>query len=240
MEAHSCHARCRTGCRSHSRDLWPEACEVSREVQDALARSSEVAEETFAGVRTVRAFSGNRERFLATKPLWSEGSSSRVAVPEWPPCSRASPVSQLCCHRGCPLVRRHSSAGGHAGFGQLTSFLLYTFNVASASAYSGVLVGFCQGLWIEQAVFELIDSTPVSDDEGLTLATVEGRIRLEQVDFAYPTRPDTPVLTGLDLELEPELVALVGPSGGGKSTVAALISRLYDPETGRFSRWKCL
>ena len=54
--------------------------------------------------------------------------------------------------------------------------------------------------------------------------------------FAYPARQDVPVLRGIDLELEPgEVVALVGPSGGGKSTIAALLVRFYDPELGAAS-----
>src|SRR5262249_16762821 len=62
---------------------------------------------------------------------------------------------------------------------------------------------------------------------------IEGHVRWEHVDFAYPSRADVPVLKGLDLELKPgEVVALVGPSGAGKSTVASLLYRLYDPVKG--------
>jgi ATP-binding cassette subfamily B protein len=64
--------------------------------------------------------------------------------------------------------------------------------------------------------------------------TCEGRIAFERVRFTYPTRADAEVLAGVDLEAEKgEVVALVGASGAGKSTVAALIGRLYDPSAGR-------
>jgi len=59
-------------------------------------------------------------------------------------------------------------------------------------------------------------------------------IRFEEVRFAYPARPEAPVLRGLRLEVAPgRTLALVGPSGGGKSTVVALIQRFYDPQRGR-------
>jgi ATP-binding cassette subfamily B protein len=62
---------------------------------------------------------------------------------------------------------------------------------------------------------------------------MRGDVVLDGVAFAYPTRPDAPVLTGLDLHIEPgEVVALVGPSGAGKSTIAALLARMYDPQHG--------
>jgi ATP-binding cassette subfamily B protein len=60
------------------------------------------------------------------------------------------------------------------------------------------------------------------------------RLTFEDVCFSYPTRPEVEVLSGIDLDIAPgEVVALVGASGGGKSTVAALVGRLYDPTTGR-------
>ncbi|HCP48210.1 MAG TPA: ABC transporter permease, partial [Deltaproteobacteria bacterium] len=59
-------------------------------------------------------------------------------------------------------------------------------------------------------------------------------IQFEAVAFGYPSRPEVPVLSKLDLTLSPgEVVALVGSSGAGKSTVAALVSRFYDPQEGR-------
>ena len=212
--------------------------EVSREVQDALARSSEVAEETFAGVRTVRAFSREQREVSRYKAAVERGFQlarrrARMAAVFTGLASFAgyAAIAAVLWYGGILLLE------GTLNFGQLTSFLLYTFNVAfSIGVLGGLWSDFAKASGSSERVFELIDSTPLSDEEGLTLATVEGRVRLEQVDFAYPTRPDTPVLTGLDLELEPgAVVALVGPSGGGKSTVAALISRLYDPENGKIS-----
>jgi len=70
--------------------------------------------------------------------------------------------------------------------------------------------------------------------EGRSDPTCQGRISFEQVRFAYPTRPESEVLSGIDLEVASgEVVALVGASGAGKSTIAALVCRFYDPVKGR-------
>lgn len=62
---------------------------------------------------------------------------------------------------------------------------------------------------------------------------VKGQISFKNVNFTYPTRPNNPVLLGLDLEIEAgKTTALVGPSGGGKSTTVSLIERFYDPISG--------
>jgi len=65
---------------------------------------------------------------------------------------------------------------------------------------------------------------------------VSGAISLQNVEFSYPTRPDDPVLQGLSLDIKPgEVVALVGPSGGGKSTVVSMLERFYDPNSGKIT-----
>jgi ATP-binding cassette subfamily B protein len=65
---------------------------------------------------------------------------------------------------------------------------------------------------------------------------VRGAITLEGVRFAYPARPETPALDGFSLSISPgETVALVGPSGAGKTSVIQLIQRFYDPQAGRIT-----
>jgi ATP-binding cassette subfamily B protein len=63
---------------------------------------------------------------------------------------------------------------------------------------------------------------------------VRGAIAFEQVGFAYPSRPEQPALTQIDVQIQPgETLALVGPSGAGKSTLFELLLRFYDPQQGR-------
>lgn len=209
--------------------------QVSKDVQDALAVSSEVAEETLSGVRTVRAFA--REE--------AEVSRYRDAVDE------SFRLARYRAKLGAIFTGGISFAGygaiaavlwyggvmlseGELSFGELTSFLLYTFTVAfSIGTLSGLWADFARAAGASERVFELIDRQPEVSAEGKRLETVRGELELDAVHFAYPTRPETPVLQGLSLSLQPgRVVALVGPSGGGKSTVAALLCRLYDPQQG--------
>ncbi|KAG0199551.1 Multidrug resistance protein 1 [Mortierella sp. GBA30] len=85
-------------------------------------------------------------------------------------------------------------------------------------------------------VFELLDKTTAIDAEkdGVMLDRLQGQAALENVDFAYPTRPDIKLFKGVSLEVRPsQTVALVGPSGCGKSTIIALLERWYDALGGR-------
>lgn len=75
-----------------------------------------------------------------------------------------------------------------------------------------------------------------SSHHGLKPQTTQGEVVFKNVRFAYPTRPDNVIFNGLDLKIESgKTVALVGPSGGGKSTTVGLIERFYDPISGSVS-----
>jgi ATP-binding cassette subfamily C protein CydD/ATP-binding cassette subfamily C protein CydCD len=90
------------------------------------------------------------------------------------------------------------------------------------------------GLAVTDRLLELIEAPPLVAGGAVPAPAARGAaIRLEDVSFAYPSR-DAPVLDGVDLELRNgETVALVGESGGGKSTIAALLLRLCEPARGR-------
>ena len=85
-------------------------------------------------------------------------------------------------------------------------------------------------------IFEILDTEPKIKDapEAVALTDVKGHLKFENVRFAYGENPDT--LHGISLEIKPgQIVALAGESGSGKSTIAALVPRLYDPSSGTVS-----
>ncbi len=123
--------------------------------------------------------------------------------------------------------------------GAMTTFLIYTLMVATSLATLANLWGNLQrAMGASERVFELLDETPLISDPPAPLPfpprlPMRGEIAFKNVDFHYPARPDVAVLTGIDLTIRPgETVALVGRSGAGKSTIAALVQRFWEPTSG--------
>lgn len=126
--------------------------------------------------------------------------------------------------------------------GDLTSFLLYTtFSAYSLSRLSQTYFDILRALGVAERVQHLVHRKPLFTSSGhvptaSVIDNVRGHIEFKNVDFTYPSRPNKAVLNNLDLDLHPgEVLALVGPSGGGKTTIANLILRFYDPDSGTVS-----
>jgi ATP-binding cassette subfamily B protein len=210
---------------------------LSKQVQDSLASANQVAEEGLSGLRTVRSFAAERhevERYrsslddafsLARRRIRQSATFMGTAF-----FSAAVAASVVLWYGGRLVVDERLSVGG------LTSFLIYSLMVGSAlGALTDLWADFMRASGAAERVFELIDRRPaIPPSGGERLPSHQGRVEFQQVRFAYPARPDVPVLQGVDLTLAPgEVVALVGPSGAGKSTIAGLLARFYDPLNGR-------
>ncbi|HKE15520.1 MAG TPA: ABC transporter transmembrane domain-containing protein [Kofleriaceae bacterium] len=209
---------------------------LARKVQDALAEGQAVAEESIAGVRTVRAFAAEEaehERYGGAIARALELARRRVAASSIFMSSTSFAgyaAAALVFWYGGSLVARHELT-----VGDLTSFLVYTLLVGfSLGALADLWAEFLRALGAAERVFELLDRRPLMPRRGgRALESVTGAVEIDQVVFRYPSRPEAPVLTSLSVRIDPgEVVALVGPSGAGKSTIAALLLRFYDPDAG--------
>ena len=208
---------------------------LARRAQDALAEANDVAEESLANMQTVRTFGTEgfesqryadhtahafdlaKERARASASFMGGASFVGYAAVVWVLWSGGNRVIQETL-----------------SIGALTSFVLYTLVVAfSLGALAGLYTDFMKAIGATQRIFDLLDRVPKQDEAGSPVTPRDVPISFQEVTFAYPTRPEVDVLADFSLELEPNKVtALVGASGAGKSTVAALLARLYDPTDG--------
>ncbi len=212
---------------------------LSRLTQDALAAATTVAEESLGNVRTVRSFArenaevGRYSREVDT--AFEMGRRTAVAYGVFQGFGGfvvTGAVAGILWYGGTITIR------GEMMIDDLTAYLLYIFMLTIALGGLSSLYGdFNKAVGASERVFELLDRVPgVVNRAGLVLTAPLGAMSLHDLTFAYPARPDVAVLQGLSLTLEPgKVLALVGQSGGGKSTVAALLLRLYDPVSGRVS-----
>ncbi len=214
---------------------------LSRESQDRVADMGADASETLNAIQTVQAFGHediDRSRFAAAVELAFTTAIRRVRV-------RAmltgfvillvfGAVDTVLWIGGKDVISGEMSAGG------LTAFIFYAVVVAGA-------VGALAEVWGElqraagaaERLMELLAVRPAivapAEPEPLP-EPARGALAFENVTFHYPSRPDISALEDFSLEVEAgETVALVGPSGAGKTTVFQLLLRFYDPQQGRIT-----
>lgn len=120
--------------------------------------------------------------------------------------------------------------------GKLITFQLYWNQIQSAyQSIMSVLMSLTRAAGAAQRVLSLVDALPDIDrNSGTQISKLDGEIKLENLYFCYQMRPQHPVLQGVDLTVgKGDVCALVGRSGGGKSTIVHLLMRFYDPTAGR-------
>ena len=212
---------------------------LSKAAQERVADLAATAEETLNGLRTVQAFTHEREdraRFAAEIEQSVGAALRRVA-------SRAVLIL-IVILLGFGAITFSLWVGGQdviAGRmtgGQLSAFVFYAVLLASSGATISELWGEIQrAAAAADRLIEVIETRPGIAPPANPLplpSPPQGRFAFEAVTFRYPTRPDTPALDRFSLDVRPgETVALVGPSGAGKTSVLQLLLRFYDPAEGR-------
>jgi ATP-binding cassette subfamily B protein len=212
---------------------------LSRGAQDRIADVGGIAEERLNAVRTVQSFAQEPAEAALFRSA-TEGAFRAAVANSKARATLAALVIGLVFGAIVLVlwIGGHDVVAGRLTPGELSSFVFYATVVASAvGGLSDVAGDLQRAAGATERLFELLDHRPDIEAPAAPRpmpAHSQGAVRFEQVRFAYPSRPDHDVLHGLDLEVRPgERVALVGPSGAGKTSVFQLLLRFYDPSAGR-------
>jgi len=209
---------------------------VSTAFQDRLAEANSIAEEAIASIRVVKWFTAERD--TATRYDRDISDSYRIAVRRARLRAVFVPTVTFVMFATLALVLWQGGRlviAGTLTAGDLVTFLLYTLTVAGAIAtFTGLYAQLQEALGASERIFELLDQAleePTAAPQPSPHPT--GSIKFEDVSFSYADRSGD-VLDHINLTIAPdEVVALVGPSGAGKTTLAQLIPRFYDVTSGR-------
>ena len=210
----------------------------AKKVQDEIAESNTIVEETFAGIQTVKAFANEawersryRERIQKVVGLAVTGGYYRGAFSSFITFGLFGAIA-LVIWFGAGMVHE-----GELAANKLNEFILYALFIGgSIGGLASVYAQLQKAVGATETIFSLMDEEPeLVGGEDVTAAQVEG-ISFKEVQFSYPSRPDVPVIQGLSFELpKGQTLALVGKSGSGKSTVASLLMRFYQSQGGQIS-----
>ena len=212
---------------------------LSRETQDKLADSNTIIQESLLGIANVKAFVN--EAFEAGRYKRSLSEVVQVAIRG--ANYRGAFVSFIifCIFGAIISVIWYGSTlvySGEMSVGDLTTYILYSMFVAgSMGSFPDLYANVQKAVGASERVIELLEE----NKEAISLQTVDptnveklsGDLAFDNVFFAYPSRKELTVLNGISFEVKAgEKLAIVGSSGSGKSTIASLILRFYDPQGG--------
>ncbi|MEY4651221.1 MAG: hypothetical protein RJA06_1294 [Bacteroidota bacterium] len=214
----------------------------AKEVQTASAESNTVVDETLSAVATVKAYTQEgtekaryRSALERVSALGIRGGILRGAFSSFIILGLFGALVAV-IWKGASLI-----ASGEMASGQLFSFVIYSgFIGGSVGGLADVYSRLQRAMGATEAIMAMLDEQPETSGQMPATADTEPTgstdeaVRFADVHFAYPTRPDVPVLRGLNLILrEGQQLALVGSSGAGKSTVVQLLYRFHDPQQGQ-------
>ncbi len=213
---------------------------ISTGVQDKVAEATAVAEEAFSQIRTVQSFV--QEAWEAARYGRRMAEVVQVAIRRAVVRGVFFAVITFATFGGMVVVLWEGGRlvlGGALTAGTLVQFLLYTVFIAAAvTALTSLFSNYQETVGAARRVFELLETPPTIADPPAPLplpTPVRGHVAVERVSFRY--QPDLPLaLDDVSLTIAPgEIVALVGPSGAGKTTLASLLPRFWDVTAGRIT-----
>lgn len=211
---------------------------LATRIRDGAGRVASVAEETMTGIATVKAFGGEDRQRRRYRTHLDALVSLQLTNARWVGQFLGSlqvvgfGAFVLILWQGGVLITEDKISPG-----DLTAFLIYASAIASSvGSLGGLYTGVREAFGQSARIFELLDTAPsVRDVPGaapLELTSTPPEIELRDVSFRYPDSERRAVSNVSLTVAAGETCALVGPSGGGKSTLLSLIARFYDPEAG--------
>jgi ATP-binding cassette subfamily B protein len=209
---------------------------LSRDNQDRVADVSAYVDEAVHEIRTVQAYAhedADRTAFGRHAEAAYDSGVTRIG-------QKAVLIALVMLIAFCAVgvilwVGGHDVFAGRLSAGELSAFVFYAFVVATGAGTISEVWGELQrAAGATERLMEILDTQPAIKAPALSAPRpVHTEIAFDAVSFAYPARPGTPALDRFSLVLsQGERVALVGPSGAGKTTVLALLLRFYDPQSG--------
>ena len=208
----------------------------SKKVQDQVAESQVIVEETMQGISIVKAFANEwyeiaryNGKIKEVVALAIKGGKYRGYFASFIIfCLFGSIVAVVWF--GVRL-----SISGEMSVGQLISFVLYsTFVGASFGGIAELYAQIQKAIGATERVFELLDETPEKiNSQAIVASKIKGDVTFKHVAFSYPSRKEIQVLKDVNFEAKyGQKIAIVGPSGVGKSTIASILLRFYDIDGG--------
>jgi len=213
---------------------------LSRQAQDKLAESNTIVQETLQGISNVKAFVN--EAYEATRYTKSLQAVVKIAVKGATYRGIFASFIIFCLFGAVVAVIWYGSslvALNEISVGDLTTYILYSIFVAgSMGSFPELYANIQKAIGASERVIEILEEQQedvgIDQEEKTTIQRIEGDIAFDQVTFAYPSRREVTVLKNVSFTARAgEKIAIVGPSGTGKSTIASLILQFYKPDAGR-------
>lgn len=209
---------------------------LSRDLQAAVGDLTKVSEERLSNVKTAQAFAGEAQEIRRysdkIRQVFKIGKSEAIAAASFfASTGFAGNLTVL----SLLAIGSQMVSSGEMTLGALTSFTMYTgYAGSSAFGLSSFYSELMKGAGAASRLFELMDREPsIKPTVGKKLENARQTITFNNVKFAYPTRPAVHIFNDLTFSIPSgSNVCVVGPSGGGKSTITSLMLRFYDPTGG--------
>ena len=208
---------------------------LSRAAQEGMAQMNQVLQETIKGQKVVKIFGGeehaNRRFARVNNALRGYGMRQAIAA------AAIAPITQIFAAIGLAIVvyvALHQSVGNETTVGGFVSFITaMLLLLAPLKHLADINAPLQRGLAAAESVFRMLDEAQEEDTGTVDLGRARGEIEFADVSLRY-AGAERDALTAIELRIRPgETVALVGPSGGGKSSLVNLVPRFYHATGGR-------